>query len=204
MENLSERRTKHPRIVVQSIIDKYGSNLVFEFSHYLYKPQTMEDQRKLFIVDGHFLSNESYVDRMLKDVPEGMELSLNSRVYLPDGMVKQIPMIDLSAPAAGILGRVIDVLPGHVAESMLWFESGRSHHGYGRHLINHSEWIQLMGRLLLANQPKMPPIVDPRWIGHRLIAGYSALRWTRNTDYYIQEPVLSKKAHLIKSDRSKD
>lgn len=204
MENQSERRTKHPRIVVRSIIDKYGSDLIFEFSHYLYKPQTIADQRKLFTVEGQILSNETYVDRMLKDVPEGMELSLNSRVYLPDGTVKQIPMIDLSAPAAGILGRVIDVLPVHVAESMLWFESGRSHHGYGRHLIDHTEWIQLMGRLLLANQPKMPPIVDPRWIGHRLIAGYSALRWTRNTDYYVQEPVLSKKAHLIKSDRSKD
>lgn len=204
MENQSERCTKHPRIVVQSIINKYGSDLVFEFSHYLYKPQTIVDQRELFTVDGQTLSNEIYVDRMLKDVPEGMELSLNSRVHLPDGTVKQIPMIDLSAPAAGILGRVIDVLPVHVAESMLWFESGRSHHGYSRNLIDHAEWIQLMGRLLLANQPKMPPIVDPRWIGHRLIAGYSALRWTRNTEYYIQEPVLSKKSHLIKNDRSRN
>lgn len=204
MENQSERRAKHPRIIVQSIINEYGSDLVFEFSHYLYKPQTIVDQRKLFTIDGKTLSNETYVDRMLKNVPEGMELSLNSRVYLPNGTFKQIPMIDLSAPAAGILGRVIGVLPIEVADSMLWFESGRSHHGYGRYLIDHAEWIQLMGRLLLANLPNMPPIVDPRWIGHRLIAGYSALRWTRNTEYYIQEPSLSKKAHLIKNDRNKD
>ena len=31
-------------------------------------------------------------------------------------------------------------------------------------------------------------IVDSRWIGHRLIGGYSSLRWTNNTGMYRSEP----------------
>jgi hypothetical protein len=35
-----------------------------------------------------------------------------------------------------------------------------------------------MGRLLLLNLPEKPCLVDTRWVGHRLIGGYAALRWS--------------------------
>lgn len=97
----------------------------------------------------------------------------------------------------GVISSVLNVLPKLLISKMIWYESGRSFHGYGTTLISNEEWIQLMGRLLLVNQPQQHPIVDSRWIGHRLIAGYSALRWTKNTDDYIQVPKLLKNIHLI-------
>lgn len=45
-----------------------------------------------------------------------------------------------------------------------------------------------MGKLFLATQVGVPPTVDPRWVGHRLIAGYAALRWTKNTPHYVDTP----------------
>ncbi|MHB1292207.1 MAG: primase 1D-like protein [Sulfuricella sp.] len=36
----------------------------------------------------------------------------------------------------------------------------------------------------------MSPTVDPRWVGHRLISGYAALRWTKNTEQYLNTPTL--------------
>ncbi len=178
-------------------MNRYGSDLSFEFSHYTYTPRTIADERSIFLVRGEELLSEVQIGGLLRSAPKGQELALHSRVHFSDGTVQHIPMVDLSAPATGVLTRVLAVLPDEIANSMLWFESGRSHHGYGQLLVNHDDWIRIMGRLLLVNQPQMPTIVDPRWIGHRLLAGYSALRWTKNTAHYIQQPKLSTQSHLI-------
>ncbi|MBP8273206.1 MAG: hypothetical protein KAY59_02190 [Acidobacteria bacterium] len=41
---------------------------------------------------------------------------------------------------------------------------------------------------LLQNAPDPNELVDSRWIAHRLVAGYSALRWTGNQEHYLAEP----------------
>lgn len=187
---------KHPLLVVQEIINKYGTDIKFEFSHYIYVPQTINDQRSTFLVLAKDLTPIK-LQELCNSTPPGTELALHSKVLFLDCTVMHIPMIDLATRAAGIIGRVIDVLPLELAGSMIWFESGRSFHGYGTVLISQEDWVKFMGRLLLVNQPQLPPVVDPRWIGHRLISGYSALRWTKNTGHYLQKPELAKNAHLI-------
>lgn len=194
---------KHPSLVIQMIIEKYGNDIQFEFSHYIYVPKTINDQRNTFTVSAEELTPIKLND-MCNSAPQGTELALHSKVLFQDGAVMHIPMIDLATKAAGIIGRVIDVLPQELLGSVIWFESGRSYHGYGKVLISKEHWVTLMGRLLLVNQHQLPPVVDPRWIGHRLIAGYSALRWTRNTDYYLQKPELVKNDHLIAGSKAKN
>lgn len=189
---------KHPSFILWEIIDRYGSGLSFEFSHYIYTPRSIDDQRSIFKIHAKELS-ENAVQTLLSSIPDNAELALNSRVHFDDGKMLHIPMVDLSARVVGVVGKVLDVLPAPLAKDMLWFESGRSFHGYGINLLTYQEWIQIMGRLLLANLPQQPPIVDPRWVGHRLIAGYSALRWSKNTNNYIQMPQLVKNVHLIRS-----
>lgn len=144
------------------------------------------------------------LEELCNSTPDGMELALNSRVLLADKTVMHIPMIDLATKAAGIISRVLDVLPTNLSGAMIWFESGRSYHGYGTVLISHDDWVKLMGRFLLVNQPQVPPVVDPRWIGHRLISGYASLRWTKNTGHYLQKPELAKNAYLIVGSQSKE
>lgn len=193
---------KHPSLIIQEIVDKYGTDLEFEFSHYIYVPRTIDDQRSTFTISAKKLTLE-ILDELCNSTPEGMELALNSRVIQRDKTVVHIPMIDLATKATGIIGKVLDVLPSNLSGSMIWFESGRSYHGYGTTLISQDDWVKLMGRFLLVNQPQVPPVVDPRWIGHRLISGYASLRWTKNTGHYLQKPELAKNAYLIVGTQSR-
>lgn len=193
---------KHPSLIIQEIVDRYGAELEFEFSHYIYMPRTIEDKRTMFTISANELTAKK-IEELCNSTPEGMELALNSRVVMRDKTVMHIPMIDLATKATGIIGRVLDVLPSNLTDAMIWFESGRSYHGYGTVLISKEDWIKLMGRFLLVNQPQVPPVVDPRWIGHRLISGYASLRWTKNTGHYLQQPELAKNSYLIVGAQSR-
>ncbi len=196
LANKSEQFKLHPLSVVLEIIELYGDDIDFEFSHYTYKRNTIEDTRTTFKISAKAIT-EDFLIELCDKTPSGNNLALHSTVYFKNGITKHIPMIDLATRAVGVISKILNVLPDELVNKMIWFESGRSFHGYGTYLITPESWIHLMGRLLLANQPQQHPVVDPRWIGHRLIAGYSALRWTKNTEDYIQIPLLVKNAHLI-------
>jgi hypothetical protein len=192
----TDSEQNHPRLIAHKIIEAYGTDFDFEFSYYTYKKNTIEDIRTTFKVAAKKVTEQSLID-ICNATPDGNNLAFHSTVYFDDGSIRHIPMVDLATKGVGVISKVLTVLPSELANKMIWFESGRSFHGYGTHLIDSETWTQLMGRLLLVNQPQQQPIVDPRWIGHRIIAGYSALRWTKNTNDYIQIPKLVKNVHLI-------
>ncbi len=60
-------------------------------------------------------------------------------------------------------------------------DSGNSFHFYGRNLLAPSDWQAFMGRCLLFNEEGKNPIIDWRWLGYSLIAGYSTLRITESS-----------------------
>lgn len=186
----------HPIKIIADIIKNYGDKFDLEFSYYVYKKNTIEDERRSFRISASNASNDQLIS-ICNEAPPGTNLALHSNVFFYNGFVAHIPMIDMAARAVGVIGKVLNVLPVNLTENMQWFSSGRSFHGYGINLLTRDEWIEFMGRLLLANQPQQHPVVDPRWVGHRLIAGYSALRWTKNTEDYIQYPELIRDPHLI-------
>ena len=130
------------------------------------------------------------VERLMADTPPGTELAMHSDVLLQGGERRHIVMIDMSTAAKAHLEKLRAFIGNNFYQRMTWYESGRSFHGYGEDLLGEREWVQFMGLLLLSNKPRLEPTVDPRWIGHRLLAGYSSLRWTKNTSHYLSLPSL--------------
>ena len=179
--------SQHPAQLIQLIRLRYGMSVSFEFSRYYYRPRSLEDERETFHVPASHVTHD-LVCSLITNLPEGYELALNSRVYISPNEYLHIPMIDCAAKRVEQLRSIYTVLPKETAASMYWYGSGRSFHGYGVKLLSNSEWIDFMGRLLLVNTPGHSAIVDPRWIGHRLMSGYSALRWSWNTPQYLHEP----------------
>ncbi|MGC1520222.1 MAG: hypothetical protein WA803_01670, partial [Steroidobacteraceae bacterium] len=87
-----------------------------------------------------------------------------------------------------------------LTSSFLYFDSGRSFHAYGLQLISPGEWREFMAKLLLLNLPEGEHLIDARWVGHRLVAGYGALRWSANSDFYLQVPRATQ-IRAVHSDR---
>ena len=70
----------------------------------------------------------------------------------------------------------------------VFYDTGRSLHGYLPNLIPQFIWPGYLGRLLLINKVACPAVVDIRWVGHALVRGFAALRWSHNTNRYLAMP----------------
>lgn len=178
----------HPYWHVRGILFNNKNIASATLSYYHYIPQSISDDRHTFKIERNNFLDEHYVAEILNSGPYESELAIHSNVQTYTGEEFHIPMIDMSTPSRAHLLKLRPYIGDDSFSSFSWFSSGRSFHGYGSYLVNHAAWTQLMGILLLANQKDMKPLVDPRWIGHRLLAGYSALRWTKRTSYYINTP----------------
>lgn len=181
--------TGHPYWHARSIVDEYHDEISYlHFSYYDYVPQSLIDRRTTFSISPHEFLDCDAVWAIMQGTPFGQELAFHSNVLSISGEQKHIPMVDMSTGSAAQLAKLKPFLGEELFQRFKWFRSGRSFHGYGKVLVTDREWVSLMGILLLANQKGLAPTVDPRWVGHRLIAGYSALRWTKNTSHYINLP----------------
>lgn len=175
----------HVKAMAKSQIDLID---YFSFSYYKYVPQTLNDNREKFDISLPDFMRDDLVSELLYSVPTGCELAIHSLVALRDGSSVHIPMADMSSQSLAKLAKYRAYLDSAHGQHFSWYRSGRSFHGYGDSFIDTDGWAAYMGKLLLANEPGMPPVVDPRWVGHRLIGGYAALRWTRNTAHYKEVP----------------
>jgi hypothetical protein len=178
---------QHPIRTLETIRDANPRLSSFEFAKYVYRPQSRRDERKTFTVDAQFVSDD-WLAKEIASLAPNEELALQSRVKLHDGSYLHIPMIDFIASSADQSLAVGEWVDRAVFLHIDIYATGRSFHGYGLRLLTDQDWQQFMGQLLLANLPGDPPVVDTRWIGHRLVAGYGALRWSRNTNVYRQLP----------------
>lgn len=170
-------------------MDKFRDEIdVLHFSYYDYVPQSLIDKRKTFSISSSDFLDSLAIEALIQGAPSGQELAFHSMVLTVSGEQKHIPMVDMSTGSAAQLTKLKHFLGEDLFQRFKWYRSGRSFHGYGSFLASEREWVILMGTLLLANQKGLSPTVDPRWVGHRLIAGYSALRWTKNTSHYINLP----------------
>lgn len=164
-----------------------GDDWRASFSRYRYIPQTVEDKRTRFSIPLSAVSIQ-WLENELSTLGENDELAMDS-VLKQGSKILHIPMIDFAIPLTHKF-KALEWASNYTEFNFQFFETGRSLHAYGTHLITPRRWIQLMGHLLLANLPNQPPIVDTRWIGHRLTAGYSSLRWSKNSHRYLSFPTL--------------
>ncbi|WP_162932148.1 primase 1D-like protein [Solimonas sp. K1W22B-7] len=182
-------RHNHPLEVIREIRRLHGDDLMLTFSRYLYRPQTILDQREVFSVSITEVTGD-WFRRQSQQLEHGWELALNSKVRDARRRTNHIPMIDFSPSKinARHFDLMREILGRSVFQTLSLFSSGRSFHGYTSQLLTPSQWQDFMGRLLLLNEPTKEPLVDARWIGHRLISGYAALRWTANSSHYAGAP----------------
>ncbi|MCW6030006.1 hypothetical protein PanJK_00095 [Pantoea sp. JK] len=186
---------RHPLIWVSHIISSYlsdgilSNNTILSFSKYKYLPRSYFDIRTNFSIPQSQLDN-SFLLSALMDLEEGEELAFQSDIY-DRGNKYHIPLIDFGVKDGRALENSIMEFSKYWNMSFSLFNSGRSFHAYGNRLLNNQEWIQFMGSLLLINVPGGPKIIDDRWIGHRIMAGYAALRWSKNSNQYKKFPTHS-------------
>lgn len=180
---------KHPIRFLSDVIEVRGDGLVFSFSKYFYRPGNVFDERETFEVVGSEI-NEQWLDAQLASLREGWELALNSKVVDTRNRTHHIGMIDF---APGVTLEEIRIQTKRLLGDEMWasmscYNSGRSFHGYFNCLLRPGQWHEFLGRLLLMNHVDRQQVVDVRWVGHRLMGGYCALRWSRNTRWHKSYP----------------
>jgi hypothetical protein len=185
---MTELAINHPYWHTRDIINDEPSVDFVNLSFYIYRPHSTIDERSTYPIARTDFLEPSRVLEFIDSCPKDRDVAFQSNITCHDGSIRHIPMVDMATGARAHLEKLKLSLGEETYYEFVWFESGRSFHGYGSRLVNHDEWISHMGRLLLGNQKDLKPTVDPRWIGHRLIAGYSALRWSKNTHHYLKMP----------------
>lgn len=103
-------------------------------------------------------------------------IALQSRVTLPDGEDRFLPMLDFTSKAvrpgsAATVRAAVEVLD----TAGILCSSARSFHFYGHQLVTRAEQLDFWARALL-----LTPIVDERWIAHQIRGQVGALRFSAN------------------------
>jgi hypothetical protein len=117
---------------------------------------------------------------------------------MTSGAAMHIPMVDFAGEVDAEDGAILaNLLAEFGVPTLELYRSGSSFHGYGTTLLGPDQWARFAATLLLANVPQRRHVVDCRWVGHRLRAGYGALRWSCNTSQYKQFPEHVGRVHLV-------
>jgi hypothetical protein len=112
------------------------------------------------------------IESLRNDLKEGTALAFSSRVQLRNGEMAHIPLMDFRCNPSEKNSRIVQrALKAMGQEAGLLAESGRSYHYYGFQLQSAAEWVQFLAMAMLFS-----PIVDVRYIAHRLADGTCRLR----------------------------
>ncbi len=182
----------HPLLLVDEIVTHRGEELVFTYSRYeVAQPGLQAAARRSAVlrVPACDVTPNWLVNR-LGELGPTEEMAWHSWVECK-GVGLHIPMIDfISAPDPSGLREIDRMLTGKVGLKghFVFFHTGRSFHGYLPDLIPEHAWPKYLGQLLLLNEDDRPPLIDTRWVGHGLVRGFTALRWSHNTSRYLAMP----------------
>jgi len=124
----------------------------------------------------HVLGDEVY--EIVEHLPLGSCLQILSPISRPV-QDSHIPMLDIElTPNDENLGYLISCLQVLGEKSGAVLLSGASYHYYGYEPLGRGQWQKFMYKSLLLDD-----VVDTRWIGHRLLDGFSLLRITPKAGY---------------------
>lgn len=185
---------QHPGLVVEEIAAKHGRDMVFTYSHYEIAPpglQAIAPRSAVLRVSGTEVTPDWIADR-LSELGPNEEMAWHSWVERA-GFGFHIPMIDfVGRPAHSVLCEASRSLAAEmgIEAHLIVFDTERSFHGYFPDLIPERAWPKYLGELLLLNEDNRTPIIDTRWVGHGLMRGFTALRWSKNTNRYLAIPRL--------------
>jgi hypothetical protein len=184
----------HPCLVMEEIAGRHGRDLIFTYSRYRVAPpgqQAKAPRSTVLRVAAHDVTPDWLADRF-EELGPHEELAWHSWVQWK-GVAFHIPMIDfVNHPSYSSLCEISRMLTAEMdlRGDFAFFETGSSFHGYFPDLITEQAWPRYLGQLLLLNEHERQPVIDTRWVGHALVRGFSALRWSHNTRRYQAMPRL--------------
>jgi hypothetical protein len=112
------------------------------------------------------------IDQILDTLNENLALAFSSKVRLKNGEIGHIPLMDfrcsMSPQNTLIVKRALGAMGQH--EGVL-VDSGRSYHFYGLRILPVESWIHFLAMSILFS-----PVVDVRYVAHRLADGACRLR----------------------------
>ena len=126
---------------------------------------------------------------IIRRLPDGFGLVVSSKVRVGTDNTAQIPMLDFRCPCSSGNAQAIQKVLTLLGQGRgVIVESGRSYHFYGTRLMTMPEWTNFMARALL-----FAPLVDPRYVAHRIADGECRLKLAANnnadipriTDIYV-------------------
>jgi len=188
------RIQRHPCPVVEEIAARHGADLVFTYSHYEVAPpglQAIAPRTAVLRVPAYDVTPD-WVAHRFAELGPNEEMAWHSHVERGnDGF--HIPMIDfVGRPAHSLLcelGRLLAAEAG-LGGNLVLFDTGQSFHGYFPDLIRERAWRKYLGQLLILNEYERLPVIDTRWVDHARVRGFTALRWSHNTNRYRAMPRL--------------
>jgi hypothetical protein len=182
----------HPSTLLETFLHQRTDIREVELSAYKYVPHTVQDERIVYRIPATEIALG--FNKLRAQLPPDADIAFHSRVYVRVGHsieIRHLPLIDLQGSFLDPIRTGVQQISRELGwEHTATYFSGRSHHVYGLSLLTVEQWIWFMGRCLLLNAPEKSDVVDARWIGHRIMAGYGALRWTTNHPRYLAEPQL--------------
>ncbi|MDB4916370.1 MAG: hypothetical protein JWM95_4014 [Gemmatimonadetes bacterium] len=183
----------HPHEYVRSLLLANRAIRQIELSTYINVPESLTDRRESFCVRAEDV--ERRFGALAKSLSAEEEIAFHSRVQVEGApgrlRPRHFPLLDFKTADSGVAEDASERLVAeHEAPRAALFTSGHSYHLYMDLLLSDAQWTKFMGRVLLLNPREGPAIVDNRWVGHRLMSGFGALRWSANTPPYTQPPRL--------------
>lgn len=181
----------HPIYQVRSQLISRYPGICLEFSKYVYKQYGVTESREIFHAAEDEI-DENWLRDQVRNLSGEQELALHSKVMWKS-KIYHMPMIDFTnVHTQEDVGPRIQTVDKLLDEDIWIYDSGNSLHGYYFCLIEEGCWNEFLGKCLLCNSPREQPhqIIDPRWIGHSLEHGFSALRWSKNTKRHRSIPHL--------------
>jgi hypothetical protein len=186
---------EHPLFVIENIIARHGAGLTFTYSRYeVAQPglQATAPRSPVLKVRARDITPDWVIDRF-SELKSNEEIAWHSWVER-EGAGFHIPMIDLvNSPSSSRLRKLSQILVTELSldGDFVFFETGHSFHGYFPGLIPEPTWLKFLGQLLVLEEHDWSHIIDTRWVGHALARGFSALRWSNNTNRYMAMPRLA-------------
>jgi hypothetical protein len=112
---------------------------------------------------------------VIEDAGSEYGVAISSRVRLEDGELAHIPMLDFRCDCSDRNREVVKWAATAIGQrSGAIVNSGRSFHFYGFRLLTAPEWVRFVSLAALFS-----PVVDARYVAHRLIDGACRLRITK-------------------------
>ena len=182
----------HPLQIAHRIVAHRGKDLIFTYSRYtVAEPgrQAEAPRSPVLRVSATELT-QLWLRKRLAELGPTEEMAIHSWVEC-NGVGFHIPMVDFVSRPGHIVLRELDCVLAaetRLDDHFVLFDSGRSLHGYFPDLIPEHIWPKYLGRLLVLNEHDRPPVIDSRWVGHALVRGFAALRWSCNTSRYLSIP----------------